>query len=154
MKATITICGLALMVSYSQAQSIPASDVPQNVLSSFAEKFPNAKVEKWQKEKNDYEAEFKRAGIEFSAVISADGKFMEMEQEIKTSELPPAIRQSCDKNFAGYKLHEASRITDAGGKVTYEAEMKEGKNHFDAIFDFEGNLLSRQSASSKDEDKD
>ena len=77
-----------------------------------------------------------------------------MEQEIKSSELPKGVSDYCTKTFVGYKLSEASKITDAAGKVMFEAEMSKGKEHFDAIFDDKGTFIKKSAPATTEEDKD
>ena len=78
----------------------------------------------------------------------------ELEQEIKTSALPKAVTDYCTKNYAGYKLSEAAKITDADGKVMYEAEMEKDKMQFDALFDANGNFVKKTEATKEEEGKD
>ena len=68
-------------------------------------------------------------------MFNASGNFKELEQEIKTDALPKSAVDYCTKTFPGYKLSEAAKITDANNKVSFEAEMEKGKEHFDVIFD-------------------
>lgn len=143
-----------LTFSCANAQKMNETDVPANVKSGFAKKYPGAKVEKWEKEGTDYEAEFDLNKVETSAVFDASGNFKEVEQEIKTSELPKAVTDYCTKNYAGYKLTEAAKITDSTGKVMYEAEMSKGKEHFDALFDDKGNFVKKSTPETGEEDKD
>src|SRR5207253_8374399 len=112
------------------------AEVPKAVVSSFQTNFKGAKVEKWEKEKDGmYEAEFDWNKIETSATFSADGKLNETEQEIKVSELPKSVTDYVTKNYAGHKIVEAAKITDPAGKISYEAEVKKGKEEMDLIFD-------------------
>lgn len=102
----------------------------------------------------DFEAEFDLNKVESSAVFGADGTFKESEQEIKTSALPKTVTNYCTKNYAGYKLSEAAKITDAAGKVMYEAEMQKNKMQFDVLFDTNGTFLKKSEASKEEEGKE
>lgn len=133
------------------------ANVPENVKAAFAAKFPGAKAEGWDKEEDGYEVEFEENEVESSAVFSENGTFKEMEQEIKTSELPKGISEYCSKNFAGYKLSEAAKITDVSGIINYEAEMSKGDEKFDAIFDVNANFIKKiqnEDDDKKDNDED
>jgi len=131
------------------AQKVKQEAVPAQVKEAFAKKYPGQKAE-WEKEGSDYEAGFDLNKIESSAVFSPEGTFKELEQEIKISELPKAVTEYCAKNFADHKLSEGAKITDAAGKLTYEAELTKGKEHFDAIFDQQGNFIKKSEVSLKD----
>jgi hypothetical protein len=150
----LMIVGIALFTLTANAQHLKEADVPANIKAAFAKKYPTSKVEVWEKEGADYEAEFHLNKVESSAVFTADGTFKELEQEIKIALLPKTAMEYCTKNYVGYKIEEAAKITDATGKVMYEAEMKKGKEHFDVLFDDKGNFLSKGEASTKEEGKD
>lgn len=154
MKAILIMAASVLTFSCANAQKMNEADVPASVKSGFSKKYPGAKVEKWEKEGVDYEAEFDLNKVESSAVFDANGTFKELEQEIKTSELPKAVTDYCTKTYAGYKLSEAAKITDANGKVMYEAEMSKGKEHFDALFDDKGNFVKKSATVAGEEEKD
>ena len=156
MKST-WILGLSVLVfSCSNAQDKKNdSDAPKAVKEAFAKKYPNAKVDSWEKEDVGYEAEFKMNKIESSAVFSDEGVFLEVEQEIKPTELPQSVRDYCAKEYKGYKLAEAAKITDAANKVMFEAEMGNGKEHFDVLFDDKGNFVKKlATAKESEEDED
>lgn len=142
-----------LFTTFAFAQKVKEADVPANVKEAFIKKYPGAKAE-WEKEGSGYEAEFKLNKVETSAVFDANGIFKETEQEIKTSELPKSVTEYCTKNFVGYKLDEASKITDAAGKLWYEAELEKGKENIEAIFDDKGNFVKKSEESGKEDDKD
>lgn len=153
MKAILIMVAVVAIASTASAQKVKEAEVPNNVKEAFAKKYPGSKAE-WEKEGSDYEAEFDLNKIESSAVFTSNGTFKELEQEIKTATLPKAVTDYCTKNFAGYKLSEAAKITDASGKVMYEAEMEKGKEHFDAIFDDKGNFIKKSDSSTAEEGKD
>lgn len=154
MKTMLMIVASVLTFSCANAQKINEAEVPASVKNGFAKKYPGAKVEKWEKEGADYEAEFDLNKVESSAVFDANGTFKELEQEIKTSALPKAATDYCTKNYVGYKLSEAAKITDSTGKVMYEAEMSKGKEHFDALFDDKGNFVKKSAIEKGEEEKD
>ena len=154
MKTMLMVVASVLTVSCAHAQKMKESEVPLKVKESFAKKYPGAKVEKWEKEEADYEADFDLNKVESSAVFDVNGNFKEIEQEIKTTDLPKAVADYCAKSYAGYKLSEAAKITDATSKIFYEAEMSKGKEHFDAVFDDKGNFVKKSAAETEDEDED
>ncbi|MGZ3932663.1 MAG: PepSY-like domain-containing protein [Bacteroidia bacterium] len=155
MKTTL-ITMTALMIAWSaSAQTVKETEVPKPVLTAFAEHFKGAKAEKWEKEKDgNYEAEFDWNKTETSATFSAAGQLVETETELKTSELPKTVSDYVSKNYTGYKLAEAAKITDAAGKVFYEAEVKKGKEEMDLIFDANGTFVRKHAESGEEKDKD
>lgn len=154
MKNLIAIAAVALVTNVACAQKVKEADVPAAVKEAFAKKYPGTKAE-WEKEGADYEAEFHENKVETSVVFDPNGTFKEHEVEIKTTELPKTVTEYCTKNYAGYKLKEASKINDAAGKVWYEAEVEKGKEVVEMIFDDKGNFVKKSEESGKkDDDKD
>ncbi|MBA3664053.1 MAG: PepSY-like domain-containing protein [Bacteroidetes bacterium] len=149
MKNVLVILALGFGVSCATAQKIKESEVPAAVKTAQEKHFPGSKVEKWEKEGANYESEFDVKKVETSASYDANGTLLETEIEIKTSELPKAVTDYVTKNLAGKKIKEASKITDAAGKISYEAEVGET----DYIFDSNGTLLKKETDKEKDNDK-
>jgi hypothetical protein len=140
--AIITAAALVFVINTASAQKVKEAEVPKAVVTSFQTNFKGAKVEKWEKEKDGaYEAEFDWNKVETSATFSADGKLNETEQEIKVSALPKTVTDYVTKNYAGHKISEAAKITDADGKMMYEAEVKKGKEEMDLLFNADGTFI-------------
>lgn len=116
--------------------------VPQAVKTAFSQKFPNAKVEKWDKEKDgSFEAEFNLKGKDMSANFSATGEWLETETEIKKSEIPQLVLTAFYAKFGQIKIKEACKIEFPSKAVQYELEYRKGVKTLEAIFDVEGRLL-------------
>lgn len=80
-----------------------------------------------------------------AAIFTENGKLLETEQEISITELPKLITEYISKNYAGYKIAEGLRITEAGtGAISYEAEIKKDTKQVDLIFDASGNFLKKE----------
>jgi hypothetical protein len=149
----ITVAVIVLSMNAATAQKVKEAAVPKAVITSFQTHFKGAKADAWDKEKNgEFEAEFKMNKVEMSANFSADGKLMETEEEIATATLPKSATEYITKNYAGIKTEEAAKITDSTGKVTYEAEVKKGKEEIELLFDATGNFI-KQVIETKDDTK-
>jgi hypothetical protein len=137
MKKTVIILVALLVSTVAYSQKIKEKNVPDAVKTAFKAAYPNADDIKWEKEAANYEAEFELNDVEYSALYNANGTLIETEMEIKTSQLPQKALDYMNANYAGKKIKEAAKITDAQGTITYEAEVK-GK---DVIFDANGNFI-------------
>lgn len=144
---------LALVISVS-ATNQKAEQVPAAAKAGFAAKFPAAQKVKWSVEKpGEFEAEFKLNGVETSALVDAKGNLLEVEAEIKESELPQAVKAAIAKDFAGYKIDEIEKAIDAKGAATFEMEAVKGKDKLEISFDSNGKLLGKEPLKEeKDED--
>ncbi len=145
------IIALAIAMSScgAEAQKTKDSDVPVEVKTAFEKLYPNVKDVDWVKEDANYEAGFEDNKIETSVVLDATGKVLETEVEIKSSEFPQGVTDYLTTNHPNVKIKESAKITDADGKVTYEAEI----NNTDLIFDSDGNFL-KEIKKSKEEEED
>lgn len=150
MKKLIFLAFGFIAATAANAQKMKEADVPAAVKSSFSKSHPNVKVEKWEKEQNNYEAEFHEGKIEMAVLMDANGKLVETEKEISVSELPKEVSEYAAKNLGGKKIKEASKITDAAGVVTYESEIDD----VDYIFDAKGGFLKKETEAPDGEDKD
>lgn len=163
MKKTIIVLASLLTVSFAGAQDVKEADVPAAVKDAFKKQFPDVKKAEWEKEGANYEAEFdvvrvsmddpkaKKQEIEKSVVYTATGELVQTEEEIAVSSLPKAVADYVTKNYAGKKISEAAKITEANGTVMYEAEV--GKE--DLIFDANGNFVKKEvETDDKDDDKE
>jgi hypothetical protein len=138
-----------LMISLAAcAQNVKEADVPTVVKDAFKKSYANAKEVKWEKEGANYEAEFEVGETDQSVVYDASGHLIETEVEIKVDNLPAAVREYVSKNYKDMKIKEATKITDAKGAVSYEAEIKDK----DLIFDSNGKFIKEEV--DKTEDKD
>lgn len=134
-KQLMLIVVIALTGTACFAQKEKAG-IPEKVTTAFQKEFPGI-TPKWEKEKAQYEANFKKNNVEMSAVFDADGTLAETETIIATNELPSAALDYVKTHYKGATIKEAAKIADRKGVITYEAEVK-GK---DLMFDAEGKFF-------------
>jgi len=152
MRNTILMIALCSIGTQLTAQKIDTKEVPPAVKAGLT-KSMNVKDAKWDKEDNNYEANFKKDGKEMSAVFDASGALLETEVEITKAELPTAAQALLKKEYADFKLEEVAKTT-AKDKVTYEAEVEKGEQTWELIFDAKGNLLKKEQEKEEGDDKD
>ena len=124
MKKLVLMMVAAMITSLTFAQKLQEKDVPAPVKTAFQKNFPQEKVEKWEKEGINFEAEFELNKSEQSVLFDAQGDIIETEIEIEISELPNGILDYVKKNYKGQSVKEAAKITDTKGTLTYEVEIK------------------------------
>jgi hypothetical protein len=116
-------------------------NVPKVVKDAFAKKFPESKNVTWESEKGNYEANWGgKSGEDNSVLYAPSGKFLEAGKAIAVNQLPAAAVTYIKSHFKSASITEAMQVTDANGKVTYEAEVH-GK---DIVFDEHGNFVKRE----------
>ena len=153
-KSLIVLLLITGMAACSQAQDVPAA-----VKQAFNKKFSNATRVEWGKENaTEYEAEFVLDGTPMSANFTADGTWKETETEMDPAELPEAVRQTLQRDFADVEVMGSARIENAEGTLYevetaskadqdkeegYEKNDTEESGSVDLIFNARGKLLKK-----------
>lgn len=131
---------LILVAGLAKAQNIKPANVPAVVKSVLEKKYPEAKKVAWEKEKENFEANWGgKSGEDMSVTINPNGQFIEQVQAIKVTALPASIYSYVKQHYNSAKITEAGKVTDAKGQNFFEAEVK-GK---DLIFDEKGNFVKK-----------
>lgn len=134
----ITAAGCILLANCAAAQKVKSSQVPAAAVKALMQKYPAAKNITWEKEDGNYEANWGgKSGENMSVIFTPAGLFVEELQAIAVTALPAGVTQYVKTHYKGAKIEEAGKLTDAKGKLMYEAEVK-GKG---LVFDEKGNFL-------------
>jgi hypothetical protein len=145
---------LAFVIGVS-AMNQKDEKIPAAAKTGFAAKYPTAQKEKWSVEKpGEFEVEFTLNGVSTSVLVDAKGNLLETETEIKESELPVAVKATIAKDFAGYKLDEIEKATDAKGVTSFEMEAAKGKEKLEISFDSNGKLLAKEEVNEQKKEKE
>jgi hypothetical protein len=136
MKKMISIFAILFALGPLAAQS-KKIQIPNDVLKAFGKKFPTVTKVNWEKERQDYEANFLEGSLRESASFSPSGRLMQTEMEIDLESLPDGAIAYIRKHYSGKRIEEASRIVSASNVVAFEAEVA-GK---ELVFDAKGNFL-------------
>lgn len=152
-KLLILSLPLSTFLACTPRQAAAQESVPTVLQERFASLHPSAKKVEWETETDGYEAEYKLDGKEYSDTYSETGELLETEQELKKSELPPAIHATLQRDFADDEIEEVARITYPDGRIVYEVEL-EGKDDaaFDTLFLENGTLIERIALDEEDKD--
>jgi len=127
----------SLLLTFTALCLATTSLTAQNVKSALLKKYPTATNVTWEKEKGNFEANWGgRSKEDNSVLFTPDGSFVEVVVAIPVAELPLGVITYIKAHYPGSKITEAGRVTDAKGRISYEAEVK-GK---DLIFDEKGNF--------------
>ena len=123
------------------AQDLKESQVPAAVKSALKKRYADAKNVEWEKEKGNYEANWGGKSKEDNSVqFTATGDFIEIVKTIPVSQLPSPVLAYIKTHYKGAKITEAGKVTNAQGKLSYEAEV----NKKDIIFDEKGNFVKEE----------
>lgn len=115
--------------------------VPAVVRDALSKKYPEATKVSWEKEKGNYEANWGgKSGEDNSVQFTPTGDFIEIVKAMPVNKLPVSIIAYVKEHYKGAKITEAGKVTDAKGKITFEAEV----NRKDIIFDEKGNFIKSE----------
>ncbi|MCB9222587.1 MAG: PepSY-like domain-containing protein [Crocinitomicaceae bacterium] len=155
MKKVMMILGCAgLLMTQSCAQEHANTNVPETVKDAFTAKFPNVSKADWEMENDDeWEAEFKQNGTDYSAKFALDGRWLETEYKIKASQLPAEVSATLDRDFSGYKIEKAEVAETPDGEV-YEIEIEKGESDMEVVIDGSGKVIKKEMKEDKDEEGD
>ena len=131
------------------------ANVPANVKSAFSEKFSNVSKVKWSQEnKQEWEAEFKKDGKNYSANFDNSGNWKETEYEISKKEIPAAVQSTLKKEFQGYKTEE-SEVSETNEGKMYEFMLEKADKNMEVGISPSGKVLKKEQVNEDEEgDKD
>jgi len=114
------------------------------VKDAFASKYSKATHVKWGIEKpGQYEVEFIVNKVKMAVLFDTNGNLLETESKINESSLPTNIKSTLSKDFKNYKVCNIDKNI-VKGSVTYELDVKKGKNELELVFDSSSKLLKRE----------
>lgn len=133
-----------MLLSPSCAQKTAENKVPEKIQKIFSQKFPNAKNVKWDKENaNEWEAEFKIDGKDYSANFNSDGTWKETEYKIRKSDIPAVVKSTLDNDFPGYKMEKAEASETTKGKV-FEFKLEKDETDVHVAIAADGKIIEKE----------
>ncbi|PIB35857.1 hypothetical protein BFP72_10855 [Reichenbachiella sp. 5M10] len=139
----LLIIGLLVAWSPTLAQDIPQNRVPSVIVNRFKQDFPKAYDIEWKVKNNQYNVEFE-TGIFTDHEIWYDttGEIIRHEEEISHNELPSPVTAKLDRDFNGFRIDDAKRITTSS-TVDYSVELNSFTQEWKIIFDKNGEISTQ-----------
>lgn len=88
MKTLILMVATMLSATFANAQNVKGTAVPTPVKEAMKKLYPSANDIKWEKEKNNYEANFKTGTQQRSVVFAPSGTVLETEVKLPNRNYP------------------------------------------------------------------
>jgi len=131
---SITLSIIAGLITFN-ASAQRAGNVPQNVLSTFSSKYPQAQVKKWKSTHEAYIAYFTNDGKKYMASYSKNGAWVNTERDISRSSGLPVAVQSFLKTgtYASWHIDDMMRVRTPLQNL-YVIKLD---NHSGSPFDYE-----------------
>lgn len=149
MSAVLIAVPMILGQANAGEKELKKDQVPKAVIAAFEKAFPNAKELEFEEElfegKTAYEVEYKKDGVEYEFLYSADGKLLQKEEEIDVKTLPDPVIQAILKAHPKAKIKEAEKLMKPDDTVTgYEVEIKVAGKEIELELDVSGNILKTE----------
>ena len=135
-KLLIMVISIGLGSFTALAQKINADKVPAAVKASVSKAHSGVSAT-WEKERGNYEANFKEGDKVMSCVIDKSGTILETETDVPISGLPQTVQSYVKDHYKGARIKEASKIIKSNGEEYYEADV----NGKDVLFDKNGKFI-------------
>jgi hypothetical protein len=148
--------------------TISETTLPEKVRKTFVDKFPNAKIEKAESEKEGgimvWDIEFREGRKHKETDIAEDGRMLESTEQVSQKAVPKDAMKSIKKAVEGGKLIRTEKVEVLyeikDGKWTklekpktqYEANATKGEQNSDIIVDEKGKILEEPKWSSEKKD--
>jgi hypothetical protein len=149
MVAAFAVCGTA------QSKDEAKTDIPEAILKAFQGQYPDAKITGFEKEADDsttvFEIECTDGDTEKNVVLSAEGKIIQVEQEIAVTSLPESCTKAVMSAFKGAKIEEAEMIS-RDSVVEYEVVLVVGEKEIEALISADGTIVESGEIADVDED--
>lgn len=104
-------------------EDIQPRDVPVEARQALLTIFPNSSYIEWEKQGNEYEAEFKVDTVAYAALFNGSGKLLKYKHAIPAAELSGEVTATIRQNFSGYKVEDPEKLLK-DGSTFYQVELE------------------------------
>lgn len=136
---------LAIAASAAAGVRVKLEDVPKPAVKAIQDRFTKATIRYVDRETNGtYEFGMKEGDRLFDVGVKADGKLLNIKEEIEEDKVPKAVKESLLKKHPGAKIVETEKVILIDGKdekVTFELKIKADKKTFEVVLDEKGTDL-------------
>jgi hypothetical protein len=158
--AVIAVVALVVLTSVYAAEDnerkLTKNDLPAAVLAAFEQSYPKASIESVSTETEDstmyYEINSKDGKVKRDLLYAVDGTVKEVEESVKSRDLPGTVMQAVEKAFPKGKIKKAEKLIK-GGVTSFELVVKSGKEEFELALSTDG-TITKNEKQVKSEDKE
>lgn len=118
----------------------PKVDVPEMLLTRFANIYPAAENAVWEIGKNrTFEVSFLMDKQDLTVIFLDDGSVQQTEVKADISSIPPLVSTFASESLGVKKIDQAFKVVDGYGVLTWKIRI----NHVDYLFTSEGQLIGK-----------
>lgn len=147
---SLMLAVLLIGMTSCDKEKIDIADLPASIENFVNGNFADYKIDESEKETlcdgtEVFEVEIEDSNDnELELVFDLEGNHLYTETEISIEELPTAVSESINTNYAGYSVEEAEKLDWADDTVQYEVELKKDNTELEVIFDANGIVLCEE----------
>ncbi len=149
--------------SYKRVKSVRAVEVAPVIQTKFVEKYPAAKEVEWTKfdqsmqpvdiewdltgwpvlDTSIYAANYTIDATDYWSWYTTSGDWISTVSTFSNNNLPDAVNQTLQAQFAGYTVTSVSKENDKN-RTAYEIKMEKGEDKMKALIDEAGNVMKKK----------
>jgi hypothetical protein len=154
--AAFVALGFIAAFARADEEKIDVDKLPEKVVAAVKAKYPDAKLEKASKEReNDktlYEVGIKNGEQKIDVTLEEDGTIVEIEKTIDAKDLPQAVTDALETKYPKYSCKKAEEISKKDKLEYYEVVLETAeKKKFEVVVKPDGKIVKEES---KDKKKD
>lgn len=129
-----------------QEAKLDLSALPEAVLSAFKTAYPDAVIKGASQETEQgvtyYEVESVEGTLHRDLLYAADGKAVEIEESMATTDMPAAVQETLAKEYPEAKVLNSEKLTK-GDIVQYEMQIQVGEKTIELTIDPTGKIVEK-----------
>jgi hypothetical protein len=126
---------------------VKLEDVPKPAVKAVQDRFTKATIRYVDKETGGhYEFALKEGERVFDVSVTAEGKLLNVKEEIAEDKVPKAVKEGLQKKYKGAKIVETEKVIVLDGKketVTYEMKIKADNKTLEVVLDESGKVVDK-----------
>lgn len=155
--AGILVCTSMIgCVSHSGEKNLPPDQVPQAVMDSLRNKFPDLAVKKASTERENgqdiIEVAFSARGGSYEAESTPRGKLIAIDRMVEVRDLPGAVTHAIHEKYPDAKITSAEEVTKNDAIAYHEVNIVSGSQRMELQVDPAGKIINEEKKSAEDKD--
>jgi hypothetical protein len=147
------------MVAVGDEEKVDLDKLPPKIVDAVKTKFPDAKLIKASKEKENnetiYELNVKNGDQNIDISLKEDGTIVEIEKEIKATDLPKAVSEALEAKYPKATHKKIEEVIKKDKPEYYEVVLVTAeKKTFEVVVDPDGKILKEEGKEKKKEEKE
>ncbi|MCB0596378.1 MAG: PepSY-like domain-containing protein [Lewinellaceae bacterium] len=119
--------------------------VPEESKKGFAKKYPDAESARWKSAKDGvYSVEFQHDGQKTTADFDSKGNWVQSEIKVGKEDLPAAVKQTIEKQYADFELDWAKKLSTPKMPVIYRVALDQEGYTERVNFSPDGKVLEKE----------